>query len=229
MARGVTHDCNNFLSAIKGNAFILKHTAAGNNNATEPISQIENCTDKAMFLMNKLLVYTGNAPFTSQQTEINTLIEDSCKKLCPPHINIPKIIFDFKYGLPTTNSDQQQLSSLMQCLLTNSVEAMVECTGSITVTTGLIKKNDAKDIELTYPQKLSNQDHIFIQVKDRGKGIPMKIQKKMFTPFFTTKIRGEGLGLNIILGVIRAHSGGLIVNSLARNGSTFTAIIPITR
>ncbi len=227
MGRGITHDFNNLLTAIKGNTFIIKHSLAKDNKANESITQIENCTERALKLLNKLCIFTGRGALESQKTNINTVITSACKNLCQPHLTLPIIKFYLKDLLPEITADHYQLDNLIKCLITNSTEALIERDGCISITTGLIKKNDAVNIELTYPSKLEDTDYIFIRIEDNGKGIPVKIQKKMFTPFFTTKMRGEGLGLSIVLGVIRSHNGALIVNSKIHNGSSFTIMLPV--
>ena len=227
MGRGITHDCNNLLFAIQGNTFILKNSLDDENKVKESITQIDNCTEHALKLLNKIRAFTGTAPFDNHPLTINNLIKTTCTEL--RQLNIPKkeIKFNLHPSLPAISADHDQLYNLMKCLITNSAESMIEREGSITITTGLIKKEDAGSIELTYPQRLEDSDYIFISVKDSGKGIPIKIQKKIFTPFFTTKIRGEGLGLSVALGTVRAHDGAIIVNSRAHKGSTFTVILPV--
>ena len=227
MGCGITHDCNNILFAIQGNAFIIKNSLGDENKIKESITQIEKCTEHALKLLNKVRTFTGGAPFDSQPVNINNLIEATSIELCEPHSKIPIIKLDLEQVLPDIKADHNQLQDLIKCLITNSAESMIERDGCITITTGLIKKEDSENIELTYPQKLADQNYIFISIKDSGKGIPIKIQKNIFTPFFTTKMRGEGLGLSTTLGTVRAHDGAIIVNSHAHKGSTFTVILPI--
>jgi len=229
MGHGITHDYNNLLTAIKGNTFIIKHSLGDDNAVGKSITQIENCTERALKLLNKICTFTGSAPFNRQPININNLISTICAELCPPHIGTPAIKLNLKTALTDINADHVQLQNLIECLVTNSMEAMIEREGSITITTGLIEKKDAKNIELTYPDRLTDTDYIYIRIADTGKGIPIKIQKKIFTPFFTTKIRGKGLGLSIVLGVIRSHNGALILNSRAHKGSAFTVILPVSK
>lgn len=227
MGRGITHDCNNLLTAIQGNTFIIKNSLNNKKAIESSIAQIENCTTRASELLTKISTYTGKAPLNKKTIDINKLIKTTHTKISQPYIQIPPIKFNFKKPIPKINADSEKLENMLKCLITNAAEAMIERQGNITITTGVIKKKDTKNIELTYPNNLNDTDYIFIRIKDSGKGMTIKMQKKIFTPFFTTKIRGEGLGLSVVLGIIRAHNGGIIADSHIHKGSTFTVIIPI--
>ena len=65
-----------------------------------------------------------------------------------------------------------------------------------------------------------------IAVRDAGGGIPSDILARVFEPFFTTRAQGTGLGLAIALGVLRAHAGGIDVQSSLGKGTEFTLVLP---
>lgn len=65
-----------------------------------------------------------------------------------------------------------------------------------------------------------------IDVADTGPGIPPQIQEKIFTPFFTTKAQGTGLGLPICHKLINLHNGFLTVTNNAPRGTVFTIELP---
>ena len=52
------------------------------------------------------------------------------------------------------------------------------------------------------------------------------VRSRMFDPFYTNKLRGQGMGLSVVLGVARAHSGGVVVESVPDHGSVFRVIFP---
>jgi signal transduction histidine kinase len=68
---------------------------------------------------------------------------------------------------------------------------------------------------------------IIIEIIDSGGGIGEEDQKKLFTPFFTTKSKGNGLGLPISLKIIEDHQGGLKINSQKGRGTTVQVNLPI--
>jgi len=69
-------------------------------------------------------------------------------------------------------------------------------------------------------------NEMFIKISDNGKGIAKEDLEKIGTPFFTTKQKGTGLGLNICYGIIKEHNGRIEVESELGKGTTFTIILP---
>ena len=66
-----------------------------------------------------------------------------------------------------------------------------------------------------------------IGIRDSGPGISTDIREKLFTPFFTTKPRGTGLGLAVSYGIVKDHGGDIRVESEAGQGAAFTVLLPL--
>jgi two-component system, cell cycle sensor histidine kinase and response regulator CckA len=66
-----------------------------------------------------------------------------------------------------------------------------------------------------------------LEVTDPGCGLPEKDIDKIFDPFFTSKFAGRGLGLPVVLGIVRAHRGVVTVESEPGRGSTFRVFFPV--
>jgi signal transduction histidine kinase len=66
-----------------------------------------------------------------------------------------------------------------------------------------------------------------IRVIDQGPGIPRSVQEKLFTPFFSTKPAGMGMGLNICRSIIEFHHGRLWVEANPEGGSIFVITLPV--
>jgi signal transduction histidine kinase len=104
----------------------------------------------------------------------------------------------------------QQLNQVFLNLLVNAAQAM-EKQGIITVCSW------------------HDNDHVYVSVKDNGKGMPKDVQKRVFEPFFTTKEagKGTGLGLSISADIIRKHGGEISVASEVGVGTAFTVKLPV--
>jgi signal transduction histidine kinase len=91
--------------------------------------------------------------------------------------------------------------------------------------------NKAKpEIQISVQKK---EDHVMIEVSDNGEGIPSQYLKNVFDKFFRVPkgdrhdVKGYGLGLSYVKGIVEMHSGSIEVSSIADKGSTFTIQLPL--
>jgi signal transduction histidine kinase len=68
-----------------------------------------------------------------------------------------------------------------------------------------------------------------VTVRDSGPGIPADVRERIFTPFFTTKARGTGLGLPTAKRIVEAHGGSIAVRSQPGEGTTVEVVLPLVR
>jgi len=75
----------------------------------------------------------------------------------------------------------------------------------------------------------SDEDHVYVSIKDNGTGMDEETRKKIFEPFFTTKDVGEGtgLGMSIAYNTIRKHNGSIQINSALGEGTEFIITVPV--
>jgi two-component system sensor histidine kinase DctS len=114
--------------------------------------------------------------------------------------------------LPTLMADRVMIEQLLLNLMRNGIEAMSQVAPERRRLT--IKLNQVGD-------------QVQISVIDRGSGIPAHVQEKLFTPFFSTKAEGMGIGLNICRSIIEFHHGRLWVEDNPDGGSIFVITLPI--
>ena len=72
----------------------------------------------------------------------------------------------------------------------------------------------------------SNDNYLEIKIADSGTGISDSIKNKIFTPFFSTKTKGVGLGLSVCLDIVEKHHGRIAVEDGSNGGSVFIISIP---
>lgn len=90
----------------------------------------------------------------------------------------------------------------------------------------IINALQAKASCITLSIQQSDEGGIQFKVIDNGVGMPEEIKSQAFAPFFTTKAQGTGLGLAVVYAVVKAHGGGVVLNSLSGQGSCITINLP---
>ncbi|MDE0958092.1 MAG: ATP-binding protein [Planctomycetota bacterium] len=113
-------------------------------------------------------------------------------------------------SLPQLDLDLRRLEQVVLVLLNNAVEA------SSPGDTVILRAS-------------TDQNEIHIEVRDEGSGMTEEIQSKLFTPYFTTKKGGLGLGLSLTQRIIHGHGGRIDVVSSPGQGTTMSIRIPLTR
>ncbi|MFN3467410.1 MAG: ATP-binding protein, partial [Candidatus Brocadiales bacterium] len=144
------------------------------------------------------------------RVHINTLLEDTCC-LTEAYLRERRIslVKNFSAGLPPTFLDPSQIKQVFLNLIKNAAESM-EGGGTLTV------------------QTTQEEQYIRADVSDTGQGMAPEVLEKIFTPFFTTKTSGTGVGLVVSQKIIDDHDGKLRVSSIQGRGSTFSILLPIT-
>ena len=120
-----------------------------------------------------------------------------------------------EYGvIPEVECLSSQLNQVFMNLLVNAAHAIEE-RGIITIRTGTASTDQ--------------QEEVWVEVADTGKGIAPEHLKKIFDPFFTTKPigKGTGLGLSLSYGIIQKHHGRIEVHSEVGKGTTFRVWLPV--
>lgn len=111
--------------------------------------------------------------------------------------------------------------------MANAWESMENKPGWVKVTIGSVRP-DQISTEHRFPLDYQIQDDVYacLEVQDSGSGIGDKDLDNLFDPFFTSKFPGRGMGLSVVLGILRAHSGVVTVESRLGRGSTFRVYLP---
>jgi CheY-like chemotaxis protein len=132
---------------------------------------------------------------------------------------------------PAVNANANQLQLMVTNLITNAWEAGSGRQTPIRLT---IKTVSAAAIPTShrFPAGWQPWDQAYacLEVSDAGHGINDHEIEKIFEPFFTNRFAGRGLGLPVVLGIVHAHSGGLVVESTRGrgSGSTFRVFLPVS-
>ncbi|KAA3618930.1 MAG: PAS domain S-box protein [Calditrichaeota bacterium] len=226
LAGGIAHDFNNLLVAVLGNADLVLSELDSNSLIYENIKDIEKAAFRAADLCKQMLAYSGRGNFIITDLNLSAIIKDMMQMLDASRSKKAIIKLNINDSIPSVRADITQLRQVILNLITNASDALEDEVGVISISTGhrffngdFVERNAAGN-------ELMAGNYVFLQVQDTGCGMDAKTISKLFDPFFTTKFTGRGLGLSAVLGIMRGHNGGIVVESNLQKGSTFTVLFP---
>ncbi|MEW6428599.1 MAG: PAS domain S-box protein [Thermodesulfobacteriota bacterium] len=215
LAGGIAHDFNNLLTAVIGNIILARHRVQTDANTRELLEAAERASLRAKNLTDQLLTFSrGGAP-VKKNVELRVLIEDTVRF----HLSGSKTRAEFHFatGLHPVLADAGQISQVVQNIVKNSEQAM-PAGGTITIA--------AENHVVTAAGLLPEGRYVKITITDQGSGIPEENLSRIFDPYFTTKEKGNGLGLAICYSIIKSHDGLITVDSTLGVGTSFAIYLP---
>lgn len=226
LAGGIAHDFNNLLVGILGNVSLALSQIKKESPIMKLLQEIEDISIKASDISNQMLAYSGKGRFAVESSNLSQIVESMEYFL---NISISKSVI-LKYHLteylPLVNVDVTQIRQIIMNLVINASEAIGKRSGVISITTGLMHA-DEHYLSSTYvEEELEVGNYVYLEVSDTGNGMDKETIGKIFDPFHTTKFSGRGLGLSIVMGIVRGHSGAIKVYSEIGNGTTFKFLLP---
>ncbi|MBU0673908.1 MAG: GAF domain-containing protein [Proteobacteria bacterium] len=218
LAGGIAHDFNNLLQAIFGFIYMAKVSMDPKENAFAMLEQAESSLKQSVSLTTQLLTFSKGGKPVKKLMKLQPVIENSTRFMLSGsrsefQVNIPADLW-------LTEVDEGQLGQVIQNIVLNADQAMPKG-GSVIVTAENVAGNG-----LDYPPGLSPGDYVMISIADTGSGIPQEHIDRIFDPYFTTKEKGNGLGLATSFSVARNHGGTITVVSKPGEGSTFRIYLP---
>jgi len=211
MAAHVAHEIRNPLGGIKGYAALLKRDLADHPELQKMAAHIVEGTDNLNSLVNQILQYTRSIQPHFEVANLLTILADVKEHvLADANIYRPdiQIVIDAPFEEVLLPLDTGYIKSAILNLIVNAIQAMPHG-GKI----------------LLQVRKQSN--HIILSVADTGLGISEENLHKLYSPFFTTKPEGNGLGLIEVQKVVQAHGGSIDISSALHEGTTFTIKLPL--
>src|ERR1700704_1651397 len=220
LAGGIAHDFNNLLTAIIGNISLASLLLPANDEMGTRLNDAKNASMRARDLAQQLLTFArGGAPI-KKTASIGKLIQDTVSfSLRGSH---SRSEFLFGADLWPAEIDPGQISQVIANLVVNADQAMPN---GGTLRASCDNFSYGAD---TSPQiaDLMPGDYIRIAIRDEGVGISEDCLKRIFDPYFTTKAKGNGLGLATTYSIMKNHNGLICVDSQVHYGSTFTLYLP---
>jgi len=210
MAAVLSHELRNIFAGIQTSAYYLKGKVT--KNYPELIHSFQDIEEEINYTNNiieSILNFTRPKNILFEEANLNLIIEDALVSLDRQGLfKKIEVIRELDPGIPTVSVDSVQMKEVFLNLMINAIQAMPEG-GKLT----LITRQRGQFLEA--------------EVVDNGSGISEENLEKLFTPFFTTKSRGLGLGLCIIKEIAEKHGGTIEVKAGLNKATSFIVKLPL--
>ncbi len=227
VAGGVAHDFNNLLTGIMAQSSIALRKLEKGHKSIKHIERALSSSRSAERLVKQLLAYSGDEHLNSGNVDLNALIEQALQNVSFSTGQLINVKTSLSNQIPHIWADDIKVEQILLNLITNGSQAIEAEQGEIIVETKLdyIHAGNNDYARLT-GENLAPGEYILLTVADNGCGIAEDKLLQIFDPFYSTKFSGHGLGLAAVLGTMRAHLGGISVQSELGKGTTFTLVFP---
>lgn len=208
MTAGISHEIRNPLGIIKSSAQLLKKKMAKlDSNSSIPDIIVEESTRLNNIITDFLDFAKPKIP-DFHHCRIEDIVEKNIHYLTPQiEDNNFTIIKEIPDSLPKILADSSMLYQAFLNIFINAFQSL--------------KQNGCITIRIKH-----DSDKILINFIDDGIGIPQEVLQKIWTPFFTTKDAGTGLGLGIVKNMIEAHNGTITINNIETKGANVEITLP---
>ena len=229
LAGGIAHDFNNLLMGIMGNAELARMELEEETPVSSHLKEIEDASKRAAELCRQMLAFSGKGNFIMSPVDINLFFEEMEPMICSILPKNVDFVFSPRNEKIFIEADTTQIRQMIMNLVTNSLEAIGEKPGVISVNTGLMVYDRDYLSETWLHESLTGGEYAYLEISDTGTGMSQEIIDKIFDPFFSTKFIGRGLGLPVVLGIVRGHNGTIKVYSEPDHGTTVKILIPLSQ
>jgi two-component system, LuxR family, sensor kinase FixL len=209
MAAVIAHEVKNPLAGVRGAIQVIGSRLPKDSRDAVIVKEIVTRIDALNELMKDLLLFARPPQPHPVAVDLGSLIRTTADLLSADPA-LKGVAINIQGHAPPLQADAELLKIVFHNLLVNGAHAM-QGQGQIDVTLEPV------------------DGHCQITVQDSGPGIPPDVLEKIFTPFFTTKARGTGLGLPTAKRIIEAHSGTISVMCPPGGGTTVALELPLPR
>lgn len=213
IAASVAHEIRNPLGAITNSIGVLRRYNPSSFEDIELFEIVEKEIDRLNKLVEDFLSYSKPSRLNKEETDIHVLINDTLSVLKMDRKIRPNFQIESLFGsdVPLLKLDKNKIKQVLLNLYYNALQAMPANSGILKVMTGYNKIEDEVEITLS----------------DNGIGMTEEVLLRIFEPFFSTKDKGMGLGLNIVHKIVTEHGGYILISSKESKGTKITIKFPV--
>ena len=216
LAASIAHEVNQPLTAVTNNGSACLRLLANHNLNPEvlqrALEEIVADGTRASAVIARIRAFIKKAPAETSELDMNEVIQE-VQALAGHDLRKNGVLVECQLTrtLPLVRGDRIQLQQVLLNLIMNGMEAM----------TGVTAQPRALSLE----SRIDESGNVLVAVRDSGTGIGSEADR-LFTPFFTTKANGMGMGLPISRSLIESHGGRLWATANSPHGAVFSFTLP---
>lgn len=223
LAGGIAHDFNNLLMVISGYCEFLLQQIGPDAKIRASVHEIANAAERATSLTRQLLAFSRKQMLAPTLLDVNEIITRNLNMLTRMIGEDVELVMRAGANLGSVKADPSQIEQVIMNLAVNARDAMPDG-GKLIIETTNVDCHEEYD---RLPVPLTPGEYVMLSISDTGVGMDADTQLHMFEPFFTTKgLRGTGLGLSTVYGIIQQSGGIVQVLSEPSKGTTFKIYFP---
>jgi CheY-like chemotaxis protein len=224
MAGGIAHDFNNILAAVIGFTELLQEHIPDGSAARRHAARVLEAGLRGRELVKQMLAFSRQTEQEKKPLRMGSIVKESVKLLRASIPTSIRLSVNVRSESGFILADPVQIQQVLMNLCTNASYAMREKGGVLDIVVG----DFSLDPTDPNPHGIEPGVYMKLAVRDTGTGMAAHIKERIFDPFFTTKGVGEGtgLGLSVVIGIVKQSGGYVTVESEPGTGSTFTVYFP---
>jgi PAS domain S-box-containing protein len=229
MAGAIAHHFNNKLHAVMGNLELAIGSLSPSGTSITNLTAAMEAAEKAAEVSRMMLTYLGQVSDKRKPLDLSEVCRRSLPSLqatMPKNVSLET---DLQFPGPAINANANQIQQVLTNLITNAWEAAGDDRGVIHLT---VKTVSSAEISTSnrFPITWQPDDDRYgcLEVRDNACGIEDKDLEEVFSPFFSTKFTGRGMGLSVVQGLVQAHGGVVTAESSPGRGSVFRVFFPMS-
>jgi signal transduction histidine kinase len=222
LTSGIAHNFNNIIGAILGYAETAQAYVGPERRSTESLSEIRRAAERARDLVGQILTFGRGGALRSTRVCLQSLVSEAKSLLDVSLSSYVSIVIRTSSQPVIVSGASAHLQQVILNVCKNAAQAM-DVPGAIEIDIGTYELALACQ---TNTGEIPPGRYAVIAVTDPGRGMDETTQERMFEPFFTSRLEGNGLGLATVREIVLQHGGAVKVQSAPGVGTRFEIWLP---
>lgn len=218
-----SHMIGNRVFALKGDINEMRHLLEENPLDRKALQELERSLATNVLRVEEILQdfrdFVSATQLHREPTDLNRLVKETVEEVFPRRSPI-RLDLTLEDHLPAVEVDAKKLRRAVSELIENSMNWMEE--GRLRVQTSVVEKSNYLSTRRSKAKRFAR-----IEIEDSGPGVAEEKKEIIFQPFFSGRMKGMGLGLSIVKGIVDAHGGEVFEAGQPGEGANFVILLPI--